>query len=151
MCRGRGKPQPHSSSQQAWCGNNVKIRGFFSGVLHGAWPTDGQLGLTCPKAVWQTQVGFTQDKPSIEVHLWVLLNLFLSITWADVNLKCKCSLEVGSGRVLSLKCPYRISLLLTYTLFFFFFLISRNICHVWPNIRSVLVLVLLPLPLRIVC
>lgn len=108
--------------------------------MHGAWPTDGQRGLTCSKAVWQNQVGFTQDKPRIGLHLWVLLNIFLFLTWANVNLKCKCSTEVRSGSVLSLKCPYRISLLIKRYLFIFFF----NLQQYWSNFRSILVPVPLP-------
>lgn len=112
-------PIPPLSSQVWELLENEGIFSLRSCMGHG--PTDGQLGLTCSKALWQTQVGFIQDKPRIGVHLWVLLNIFLFLTWADVNLKCKCSLEVGSGSVLSLKCPYKISLFLKYTLFFFFF------------------------------
>lgn len=118
-CVQRGKPTALFLLSAAWCGNNLKIRSFFLWGL--AWPTDGQLGLTSSKAVWQTQVGFIQDKPCIGAHLWVLLNLFLFLTWADVNLKGKCSIEVGSGSILSLTCPYRISLLLKDTLSFFSF------------------------------
>jgi len=130
------KAQLSSSSQQHGMGIAQKLGGFASGDLLGAQQTARQPGLSCSKGAWQTQAGFIQEKSSFGAHPWVLLKLFLFLIWAEVNLKCKYSLNMGNGNFLSLKCPCKIFALLKYTLFLF---PTRNICRVWPKFRSVLV------------